>query len=60
MGPVTCILPAALQPYASAEVDAFAPDFRAPRAQYGGINLEKEVGGGFKGTLSYLFYTAWI
>jgi hypothetical protein len=54
-GPVTCILPAALQQYASAEVDAFAPDFRTPRAQQGGISLEKEVGAGFTGTLSYLY-----
>jgi hypothetical protein len=54
-GPVTCILPAALQQYASAEVDAFAPNFRTPRAQQGSISLEKEVGGGFTGTLSYLY-----
>jgi hypothetical protein len=33
-------LPAALQRYASAEVDAFAPDFRTPRTQQGSIGVD--------------------
>ncbi|MGO9404441.1 MAG: carboxypeptidase regulatory-like domain-containing protein [Terriglobales bacterium] len=54
-GPVACTIPASLQQYASAEVSAFAPDFKTPRVQQASLSLEREVGGGFTGTLSYLF-----
>jgi len=54
-GPVSCTLPASLQQYATSEVSAFAPDFRTPRVQQASLSLERELGGGFMGTLSYLF-----
>jgi hypothetical protein len=54
-GPVSCTLPAAWQQYATSEVSAFAPDFRTPRVQQASLSLEREMGGGFMGTLSYLF-----
>ncbi len=54
-GPVSCTMPAWLQPYATSELSAFAPDFRTPRVQQASLSLEREVGGGFMGTLSYLF-----
>ncbi len=54
-GPVSCTLPASLQQYATSEVSAFAPDFRTPRVLQGSLSLERELGGGFMGTLSYLF-----
>ncbi|HXY78581.1 MAG TPA: carboxypeptidase regulatory-like domain-containing protein [Candidatus Acidoferrales bacterium] len=54
-GPVVCTIPAAWQPYATAEVSAFAPDFKTPRVQQTSLSLEREMGGGFTGTLSYLF-----
>jgi len=54
-GPVACTMPAAWQPYATSELSAFAPDFRTPRVQQSSLSLEREMGGGFMGTLSYLF-----
>ena len=54
-GPVSCTLPDALKPYATAEVAAFAPDFRTPRAQQGSLSLERELADGFAGGLSYLY-----
>ena len=54
-GPVSCTLPAAWQQYATSEVSAFAPDFKTPRVQQASLSLEREMGGGFMGTLSYLF-----
>ncbi|MGB8013592.1 MAG: carboxypeptidase regulatory-like domain-containing protein [Terriglobales bacterium] len=54
-GPVACTLPASLQPYASAEVSAFAPNFKTPRVQQASLSLERELGGGFMGTVSYLY-----
>jgi hypothetical protein len=54
-GPVSCTLPASLQQYASSEIAAFAPDFRTPRVQQASLSLERELAGGFTGTLSYLF-----
>ena len=54
-GPVSCTIPAAWQPYATSEVAAFAPDFKTPRVQQASLSLEREVAGGFKGTISYLF-----
>ncbi len=63
-GPVACPLPASLldalpqqvAPGAvSAEVSAFAPDFRTPRVQQASLSLARELHGGFSGTLSYLF-----
>jgi hypothetical protein len=53
-GPVSCTLPAVLQQYATSEVAAFAPDFKTPRVQQASLSLERELGGGFVGTLSYL------
>ncbi|MGB9074032.1 MAG: TonB-dependent receptor [Terriglobales bacterium] len=53
--PVSCALPDALKPYATAEVAAFAPDFRTPRAQQGSLSLERELADGFAGGLSYLY-----
>ena len=54
-GPVSCTLPASLQQYATSEVSAFAPDFKTPRVQQASLSLERELPGGFTGTLSYLF-----
>jgi hypothetical protein len=54
-GPVSCTIPAAWQPYATSEVAAFAPDFETPRVQQASLSLERELAGGFKGTISYLF-----
>ena len=54
-GPVSCTIPAAWQPYATSEVAAFAPDFKTPRVQQASLSLEREVAGGVKGTISYLF-----
>ena len=54
-GPVSCTIPAAWQQYATSEVAAFAPDFKTPRVQQASLSLEREVAGGFKGTMSYLF-----
>ena len=54
-GPVSCTIPAAWQQYATSEVAAFAPDFKTPRVQQGSISLERELGGGLTGTISYLF-----
>jgi len=54
-GPVSCALPDALKPYATAEVAAFAPDFRTPRVQQGSLSLERELADGFAGGLSYLY-----
>ncbi len=54
-GPVACTMPTWLQPYATNELSAFAPDFKTPRVQQASLSLEREVGGGFTGTFSYLF-----
>jgi len=54
-GPVTCIIPAAWQQYATSEIASFAPDFKTPRVQQGSLSLEREVMDGFTGTISYLF-----
>jgi len=54
-GPVSCTLPASLQPYATSEVSAFAPDFKTPRVQQASLSLERELPGGFTGTVSYLY-----
>ncbi len=54
-GPVQCTIPAAWQQYATSEVSAFAPDFKTPRVQQASLSLEREVGGGFMATISYLF-----
>jgi hypothetical protein len=54
-GPTPCTLPAAWQPYATSELSAFAPDFKTPRVQQASLSLEREMAGGFTGTLSYLF-----
>jgi hypothetical protein len=54
-GPVTCAIPAALQQYASSEIAAFDPRFKTPRVQQASLSLERELPGGFTGTLSYLF-----
>jgi hypothetical protein len=53
-GPTSCTLPVSLQQYASSEIAAFAPDFKTPRVQQASLSLERDVGGGFMGTLSYL------
>lgn len=53
-GPVSCTMPAAWQQYATSEVAAFAPDFKTPRVQQASLSLERELGGGFMGTISYL------
>jgi hypothetical protein len=52
--PDACTLPAAWQPYASTEISAFAPDFKTPRVLQASLSLERELPGGFMGTLSYL------
>jgi hypothetical protein len=54
-GPVLCTLPAALQQFATSDIAAFAPDFKTPRVQQASLSLEREVAGGFTGTVSYLF-----
>jgi len=54
-GPVACTVPASLQPYASSEVSAFAPGFKTPRVQQASLSLERELAGGFTGTVSYLY-----
>ncbi len=54
LGPVSCTLPAAWQPYATSEISAFAPDFKTPRVQQASLSLERELPGGLAGTLSYL------
>ena len=54
-GPVSCTLPDAWKQYATSEIAAFAPDFKTPRVQQASLSLEREVGGGFTGTVSYLF-----
>ena len=54
-GTAACSLPAWLQPYATAEVSAFAPDFKTPRVQQASLSLEREVGRGLTGTVSYLY-----
>jgi hypothetical protein len=53
-GPASCTLPAAWQQYATSEISAFAPDFKTPRVQQASLSLERELPGGFTGTLSYL------
>jgi len=54
-GPVSCTMPAAWQQYATSEASAFASDFKTPRVQQASLSLERELGGGFMGTISYLF-----
>jgi hypothetical protein len=54
-GPVSCTMPAAWQQYATSEASAFAPNFKTPRVQHGSLSLERELAGGFMGTVSYLF-----
>jgi hypothetical protein len=54
-GAVSCTMPAAWQQYATSELSAFAPDFRTPRVQQASLSLERELAGGFTGTVSYLF-----
>jgi Carboxypeptidase regulatory-like domain len=54
-GPVSCALPAALQQFATSDIAAFAPNFKTPRVQQASLSLERELPGGFTGTLSYLF-----
>ncbi len=54
-GPVACTIPAAWLPYATGEVAAFAPNFKTPRVQQASLSVERELGGGFMGTVSYLF-----
>jgi hypothetical protein len=53
-GPVSCSLPAQWEQYATSEISAFAPDFKTPRVQQASLSLERELPGGFTGTLSYL------
>jgi hypothetical protein len=48
-------MPAAWQQYATSEASAFASDFKTPRVQQASLSLERELGGGFMGTISYLF-----
>jgi hypothetical protein len=54
-GPVSCTIPAAWQSYATNEVAAFAPNFKTPRVQQASLSVEREMGAGFMGTVSYLF-----
>jgi hypothetical protein len=54
-GQVPCTVPTVWQQYASSEVSAFAPDFKTPRVQQASLSLERELAGGFTGTISYLF-----
>jgi hypothetical protein len=53
--PATCTLSAEWHQFASSEVSAFAPNFKTPRVQQGSLSLEREMPGGFTGTLSYLY-----
>jgi hypothetical protein len=53
-GPTSCVLPASWQQYATSEISAFAPSFKTPRVQQASLSLERELPGGFTGTLSYL------
>jgi len=48
-------MPTWLQPYATAEVSAFAPDFKTPRVQQASLSMEREVSRGLTGTVSYLY-----
>jgi len=50
-----CTLPDALKPYATSEIAAFSPRFKTPRAQQGSVSLERDLGNGFTGTVSYLY-----
>ncbi len=54
-GSVSCTLPDAWKQYATNEVSAFAPGFKTPRVQQGSLSLERELTGGFTGTVSYLY-----
>ncbi len=54
-GPASCTLPDAWKQYATNEVAAFAPGFKTPRVQQGSLSLERELAGGFMGTVSYLY-----
>ncbi len=54
-GPVSCTIPAAWQQYATSEASAFATNFKTPRVQQASLGLERELGGGVMGTISYLF-----
>ncbi|MFZ3340945.1 MAG: TonB-dependent receptor [Terriglobales bacterium] len=54
-GPITCVLPASWQPYATKEVAAFGPGFKTPRVQQASLRLERELADGFTGEISYLF-----
>jgi hypothetical protein len=54
-GPVACTLPAEWQQFATSQVAAFAPNFKTPRVQQGSLSLERELPGGFTGTVSYLY-----
>lgn len=54
-GPVACTLPPQLQQFATSEVQAFSPAFKTPRVQQGSVSLEREIPGGFTGTISYLY-----
>jgi hypothetical protein len=54
-GPTSCTLPAEWQQFASSQVNAFSPNFKTPRVQQGSLSLERELPGGFIGTLSYLY-----
>src|SRR5258707_14215347 len=54
-GPASCTLPDAWKQYATSEVAAFDPGFKTPRVQQGSLSLEREVGGGVIGALSYLY-----
>lgn len=58
-GPTSCTLPAAWQHYATSEIATFAPDFKTPRVQQASLSLERELPGGFMGTLSYLHVHGW-
>jgi hypothetical protein len=48
-------LPEEWQQFASSQVSAFAPNFKTPRVQQGSLSLERELPGGFTGTVSYLY-----
>lgn len=54
-GPISCTVPASLEPYATAEVSAFGPGFKTPRAEQGSLRLEREFGSGVTGEVSYLY-----
>ncbi len=54
-GPVSCTVPDAWKQYTTNDVAAFAPSFKTPRVQQGSLSLEREVAGGFTGTVSYLY-----